>query len=354
MMDMSDQNVDLTIVEPRLDSPSGHFHSLVASIASALPNCSIRVACTPNGAKLVPHGCIAWPGLRRGLSKVGLATALRHLGCRSRALCLLTACDRSLLVAASVLPRSCRVTGIVHDEGWIRRAQLVRLASWIRNDLSIACFGAGVAEHTVALGVRRTRHFAYPIDSGWFPLRSQPSLPTHLLMAGGPRLEKGFVECASWALDPRSSMPLPLRIHLAKPGKGCLAAAETLRSGPASTIEPRVEPLSPGEFRDDFMGALVLLLHEPGEYNDRASGLFLDAVVSGAPFVARQGTRFAEEAIRFGIGVVTPTLDPQDLSVAVQRAVSTWPACVAALVPYRDAVVQRHAPDELATFILGA
>lgn len=354
MTDPLNQHVDLTIVEPRLDSASGHYHSLVASLAHALPSNSIRVACTPDGASLIPDGCLAWPGLRPRLSKAGLAVALRQLGCRSRALCLLTACDRSLFVAASVLPRSCRLTGIVHDEGWIRRGSLVRLASWIRKDVALASFGSVVAERAQTLGVRRTRQFAYPIDSGWFPLRSQPSLPTHLLMAGGPRAEKGFVECATWAMDPRSSMPLPLRVHLARPGKGCLAAAEALRSAPTHRVEPREGPMSPREFRDDFMGALVLLLHEPEQYSDRASGLFLDAVMAGAPFVARQGTRFAAEAIRSGIGFVTPTLQAADLAATVDRALREWPTMAAALVPYRDMLVRRHSPEHLARFVLGA
>jgi hypothetical protein len=110
----------------------------------------------------------------------------------------------------------------------------------------------------------------------------------------------------------------------------------------------------PREFRDDFMGALVLLLHEPEQYSDRASGLFLDAVMAGAPFVARQGTRFAEEAIRSGIGFVTPTLKAADLAATVDRALREWPTMAAALVPYRDMLVRRHSPEHLARFVLGA
>lgn len=345
--------VDLTIIEPRLSSAVGHFHSLATSLIAALPPNSVRVACAPGGAEHLPKGCEAWPHLNSKLSKVGLAVAMRRLAGSTRSMCLLTACDRSLLAATAVLPKSCGLAGIVHDVGWIDRHYLLRVAARLRPDLRIACFGAPAHHVARSSGLSSVEQFEYPIDPLWRNDIAQPDAPTHLLMAGGPRSEKGFLELAQWCLGCRAERPLPIRIHGAKPDADCRAAVSEIVASAASDILVRQQPLTPEEFRRDFIGAIVLMLHRSAAYHGRASGLFLDAVSAGAPMIALAGSHFAREVEQHDLGVVVESTDPLALRRATERVLSIWGRQVQSVQRHRATILARHSARPLATFVAG-
>jgi len=344
---------DLTIVEPRLSSASGHFHSLVSSICEQLPSANIRVACAPGGAEFLPAHCEAWPQLRPRLSKIGLAIALRRLGASTSSLCLLTACDRSLAVATAMLPKACRVSGIVHDVGWLKRRYLVRVASQLRPDLRVACFGSPVRELARAAGISVVEQFSYPVDPIWTNGYDQPDSPSHFLMAGGPRSEKGFLDVARWSIDSIGIRQLPVTIHLSKPDADCRSAIRELEERNSADIRLHQQPRTPSEFRDDFRGAIVLLLHRAAQYEGRASGLFLDAIMAGAPIIALAGSSFAAEVDKEGIGVVAASTDSSALRDAAQRAVAGWQQQVEAMRRRRSRLLATQSAKPLATFVMG-
>ena len=343
--------VDLTIIEPRLSSAAGHFHSLASALIAELPPGSVRVACSPGGQAHLPSCCDAWPNLNPKLSKVGLALAMRRLAGSTSSMCVLTACDRSLVVAAAVLPKSCALTGIVHDVGWVRRNYLLRMAARLRPDLRIACFGTPVHHAVCNSGLRTVQQFEYPIDPVWRPDLVQSDSPTHLLMAGGPRSEKGFLELARWCLESQRGRPLPVRIHGAKPDADCSAAVRELVSCGASDILVRSQPLTPGEFRQDFLGAIVLLLHRPAEYHGRASGLFLDAIMAGSPMIAVAGSRFARDIEQHDLGVIVESTDPLALRRATEQAKESWRRQIRALQEHRAKILALHSARPLASFV---
>ncbi|MBM4111582.1 MAG: glycosyltransferase family 4 protein [Phycisphaerae bacterium] len=147
--------------------------------------------------------------------------------------------------------------------------------------------------------------------------------------------------------------PLPITIQLANPDSDCRSAVMDLQECGAPDIRLNRQPLTPSEFRGEFHGAIVLLLHRADQYQGRASGLFLDSIMAGAPIIAVAGSRFAEEVEADGIGVVAVSTDPSAIHDAAVRAVAGWRQHVKAMSMRRERLLVEHRANPLAHFIAG-
>ncbi|HQT98732.1 MAG TPA: hypothetical protein PK416_12800, partial [Thermodesulfobacteriota bacterium] len=67
-----------------------------------------------------------------------------------------------------------------------------------------------------------------------------------------------------------------------------------------------------------FDGAIVLQPYAREDFEDRVSGVTLDAFSAGAPVIATSGTWMARAADRFGAGAAVPDLSPLALLSAVE------------------------------------
>jgi len=74
----------------------------------------------------------------------------------------------------------------------------------------------------------------------------------------------------------------------------------------------------------NFRGAITLAAYEPATFAGQVSGVALDALMSGSPIVASEGTEPAELVREFGVGVVVRFGEADSLDAAVTMIISRW------------------------------
>lgn len=353
----------LHIVEPRLTGDTGHCLSLVRALAGAAADAGAadrltiwggaQAAGTWHGpGRLRPHFRHRW----RRLQALWL---LRRLLREPGRILVATAGSADLvsadLAAAGRAIAARKLYCFVH---WVgakagKTGLLARIARRQPN-IEILAPTAAVAELFSRCGFR-TRQVPYPVEA---PDDVPPAPLTHLLVAGGARLDKGFDKVAGVvdALHARgSALPVVVQTsaeaqHLKDPA--LTAQLERLRRSTYPALRLLPDALDVHAYRALFRGAIVLQPYAADVFADRVSGVTLDALAAGAPVVTTAGTWMARCIEPFGAGVVTADLDPQSLLQAVD-AVLADPAAYAARARQASAALRaEHSARKLIDAVL--
>ena len=169
----------------------------------------------------------------------------------------------------------------------------------------------------------------YPVES---PADTEPDIApaafTHLLVAGGARMDKGFGRVVDLVEEmQRRGMTLPIVVqttceprHL-QDSELARSLARLRRSNYAG-LSLRDEALGPMAYRALFEGAVVIQPYRASDFSDRVSGVTLDALAGGAPVVTTEGTWMARLASQTGAGVATADLSADGLLRAIQTVLS--------------------------------
>jgi len=354
----------LSIIEPKLRGPSGHYAEFVRAIAARADGLfpSVEVVADPRAAGYLPSlsGAVPVRGTRCARGRLAEWGAVASSLAARRATLVMTA-NASHVTLAELLSvgRRDRLDRLALLFHWTLdaptdRLQLALGACARRRALFLATT-RGVREGLLRLGCARVEEIAYPATRAeGAPMRAPFR---HLLMAGAARINKGLELVAGlaemYAAEGRS-LPLLVQVspkHVDRHGsREDAVVARLLAARYAGLV---ADPKAPDreEYAARFAGALVLAPYDPAKFAESVSGVVLDALLHGAPVVTSAGTWAAAVVSRFGAGVVLPERSPAALGAAVESVLANWDHHAARAAEASDALAAEHDPRRVAQLL---
>lgn len=362
----------ITLIEPNLRQPSGHYLELVRALGSAVePGGPAFRVIAPAQARefLAGMAGVTWDpesvdGGGRMRPEIGRVAALM----RQRLPFLILTAKAKHALAMELIHR-------------LYRVPLNRAACFFhwpeRKPGGRLMLLAAPAVRRQALGIAPTRGIADGYRScGWSDLRTvpYPALPpaqldssppvscTHLLMAGAARLNKGLdllTELVErWVADPPAVPPV-IRVqlspkHFRRQGRTEAGLAERLRGSGYPRLECMANAPDRAAYLAQFQGALVLAPYVHAQFRHGVSGIVLDALLGGAPVVTTSGTWAAEVVQRFGAGMVMEERSVDALERAIRQVLSNWEHHAAGARAAACALADEHHPRHLYRELAGS
>jgi len=323
----------LNIIEPTLNSYTGHCYSLVEAIAQAAPVESVRIwAGKESGAFWKAKGEIK-PYFSRSMRRMQSYFLFRRLLGEPGKLLLSTAGTTDLVLlnwaAKGKIPPD-KVYLYVHWLG-AKAAKAKQLAIIARRQpyLEILCSTESTTAFFKALGFR-AKTVAYPRASQ--ELLTLPSHTfDHLLFAGAARIDKGFDRIADLVEElAKNNVSWPFWIqtsasHQARHGADVLFQIERLKRSNYANQKLIGDTLSPHDYRALYKGAISVQPYSVDDFQDRVSGVTLDALTAGCPVVVTANTWLARVVLEHNAGVATGDLSPKGLLKAVNDIMRDFP-----------------------------
>lgn len=352
----------LHIVEPTLSSNAGHCRPFVEAVARAAAAAGSPVvvwagrgaaADLPEGAVLHRHFSRRWRRLQ------AFALFQRLLRVPGRIL-LATAGTADFLLLRAASPNgvaSGKVSLFVH---WVRpsarKARALEAAARVCPWMRVLGPSAAVAGYFRERGFADVRQVPYPIDPGTFvsiPSEVDPAPFTHLLFAGGARIDKGFPEAVSVVerlAATGSTVPVLLQAspkHYGKRDRAIQAELERLSRVRYDPLVVVRETLEPQAYDALFRGGICLQPYRRDDFADRVSGVTLDALRNGCPVVVPAGTWMARVAEETGAGVAVEEPSAESLLAAAETIRADDAAFRARAVRSAATLRERHDPAHL-------
>jgi hypothetical protein len=324
----------LNIIEPTLNSYTGHCYSLVDAIAQAAPVDQVRIWAGRESAKFWQGRGRIEPYFFRSIRKFQSYFLFRRLLAEPGKMLLSTAGTSDLLLldwaARSQIPEN-KVYLYVHWLGG-KAAKASKLAKVARMqpNLEVLCATASTTSFFKDLGFRSAT-VSYPRSR---EASSQPPAQTfrHLLFAGAARLDKGFGHIADLVEDlaqaqAQAQWPIWVQAsstHQARHGPEILSQIVRLRESGYANLTLLENTLSPQEYQSMFSGAISIQPYSASDFEDRVSGVTLDALSAGCPVVVTANTWLGRVVMKHNAGVVTTDLSPLGLKKAVDEVLRDY------------------------------
>jgi hypothetical protein len=317
----------LHIVEPTLTGDAGHCHSLVRALAgAAAPRADLTVWAGVQAAAFWQGPGRLAPIFKRHWRRLQAFWLLRRLLRQPGRILVATAGTADLVIAdwaAQGLIPPHKLFMFVH---WLnaKPAKARRLAAIARRQphLEILAPSPSVADFFRRCGFRAT---VVP-----YPLEPQPALAAaamplfkHLLVAGAARLDKGFAQVVDLVVEMQQrGLDWPITVqtsveqrHQHDPLLGQQLAR--LRATGFAALRMPDQAMDPAAYRALFDGAIVVQPYRAQDFQDRISGVTLDALSAGCPVVVTAGTWAARLVQRFDAGIATDDLSANGLLRAI-------------------------------------
>ena len=323
------------IVEPTLNSYTGHCYSLVAAIAQTAPVEHIRIWSGKEVGKFWASRGEIRPYFSRSLRKLQSFFLYKRLLGEPGKVLLSTAGTSDLVLlnwaAKAQIPPN-KVYVYVHWLG-TKTSKAKMLAGIARSQphLEVLCTTATTTAFFKELGFRATTvAYPYVIDQP----QGQQTLSgfRHLLFAGAARMDKGFSRIVDLVNDLAHSHGVwPFWIqtsatHQAKHGPDILTHIERLKRSNYPQLTLLNETLSPEDYRALFVGGISIQPYAEADFQDRVSGVTLDALTAGCPVVVTANTWLGRLVLEHNAGVTTSDLSPFGLRRAIDEVVSDYDA----------------------------
>ncbi len=326
----------LHIVEPTLTGNAGHCLSLVHALADAATECTVTVwagrgaaAVWPGPQRLVTHFQRRWRRLQ------ALALYRRLLREPGRIL-VATAGSADLVLAdwaASGRIAPGKLFMLVH---WLNakrdKRRLLSAVARRQPNIEILAPTTATADFFADCGFRATA-VNYPLDG--VDGVAAPGLPdaafSHLLVAGGARIDKGFDRVVDLVAEmARRSVALPIVIQASlesgqRDDRALAGQIERLHALRLDGLSLRDKPMDAAAYRALFDGAIVIQPYRADDFRDRVSGVTLDALRAGSPVIATAGTWMAALLQRFDAGLAIDDLSAASLLQAIDRLLADYP-----------------------------
>lgn len=363
-MPAAGDHASLCVIEPKLRGPSGHYAEFVRAVASRAGGIfpSIEVVADPRARDYLRTLGGEVPVVATGAAK-GPAAEIAAIGASMRA------GKRTLVLTATAMH--------VFAADWLSfagRAQLEALTLLVHWPLSrqpgrtALAMGArtrrnalflattrGVRDMLLDAGCARATQISYPATrTAGAPMRAPFR---HLLMGGAARFNKGLdlvAELAERFAREGRVAPLLVQVspkHVDHHGTREGAVVERLLSAGYRGLV--ADPRAPdrAEYVSRFTGALVLAPYERSKFEDRVSGVVLDALLHGAPCIATSGTWSGDIVERFGAGVTIGERTGAELTAAVDRVLGRWDHFAARAAEASDILADEHDPRHVALLL---
>ena len=318
----------IQVVEPTLEGYSGHCYSLVTSLCHALAGGPVELW-SAKGAQGMDFGShvVNHPMFRRRIRLIQALLLYRRL-LRSGAPIVVTTARRSDLVSLDLLadgplPRN-RVFLYFH---WLRETQekLRSLRKLAHRQPHVVIFGttATVVDFFKRCGFANVFLLPYPSPPA---SESDQRVPfRQLLYAGAARQDKGFplvVDLVELLAREDDHTPIAVQVsadHYGKVDAKTRADIARLQAAGYAPLAVLPQTLTPQEYSALFAGSICLQPYDRAEFQDRVSGVTLDAMSHACPVVATAGTWSAELIKPFGAGIELQTLDAASLLNAARK-----------------------------------
>jgi glycosyltransferase involved in cell wall biosynthesis len=327
-------NTTIHVVEPTLESYSGHCHSLVSSFCRAAADRQINLW-AGKGADRIDFGpgVTVDPYFSRRFRLFQSLFLFRRLLREPFPLFIPTArrADLTLLnlAAGKQIARN-RVFLYFH---WVRetpdKLQSLRRIAARQPNLVILGTTASVVDAFRRCGFAHVSLLPYP------PTQAQhigaAMSFSHLLYAGAARQDKGFrkvVDFVEFLARRKEKIPVTIQVSADHYGKYDAATRQDitrLRASGYAPLELAAETRSPEDYAALFPGSICLQLYDRADFSDRVSGVTLDALAHGSPIVATAGTWMAKMIEPFGAGVAIEESTPEILHRAITKIVDGYP-----------------------------
>jgi glycosyltransferase involved in cell wall biosynthesis len=326
-------NTTIQIVEPTLESYSGHCYSLVSSFCLAAADRQIQLW----AGKGVEHidfgaGVTVHAYFSRRFRLFQSLFLFRRLLREPFPLFIPTArrLDLALLslAAGKQIARN-RVFLYFH---WVRetpdKLSFLRRIAARQPNLVILGTTASVVEVFRRCGFANVLLLPYPPTQAQRPGDAMPF--RRLLYAGAARQDKGFrrvVDFVEFLARENEKILITVQVSADHYGKYDAATREDisrLRSTGYAPLELAAETLSPEDYAALFPGSICLQLYDRADFRDRVSGVTLDALAHGAPIVATAGSWMAKLIEPFGAGVAIEEPTPENLHRAVTQIIDGY------------------------------
>jgi glycosyltransferase involved in cell wall biosynthesis len=176
-------------------------------------------------------------------------------------------------------------------------------------------------------------------------------------MAGALRFNKGLAVLAElverWSRR-GAEIPLLLQASTKHANRHGSREAPLLRRIEAAAYRPLREQsgsLDRDRYLANFRGAITLAAYEPATFAGQVSGVAIDALMSGSPIVASEGTEPARLVEEFGAGVVVPFGDAEALDHAIEAMLRDRHRFFAEARAAGEILARRHDPSRLARML---
>ena len=360
----------LHIIEPRLASEAGHCHQLVHSLAAAASECDITIWAGRDAADI----CANWQGpgrvvpwFDRRWRRLQSLWLLRRLLREPGRVLISTAGTADLQIAhwaAKGVIAPHKLFAFVH---WLGRkaGKGRRLALIARRQphIEILAPTTAVADFFAACGYRSTA-VPYPVDSAidasalTSASAPSPASFTHILVAGAARMDKGFDHVAQFVFEMRRRgvvLPTVVQTSLEQRHRGDAVIEqhiERLRTARAPHVTLVDATPTRAQYLAQFAGAIALQPYSAHDFEDRVSGVTLDALSAGCPLVVTEGTWMARMVRRFDAGIVTADLSGAGLLDAVQAVHVDYARYAANALAASHSLAQEHSARRLLDIVL--
>jgi glycosyltransferase involved in cell wall biosynthesis len=320
------------IIEPTLESETGHCHSFLESLCRAgdrnAPSICVWAGRRARLPRLESLGITIRPYFRRRIRRLQEYLLLRRLMRCSGRIFIPTAGRVDLVLlnraAGGEIPAG-KAYLYVH---WVRPAarkeKVLRKVAASQPHLVLLAPTASVGEVFSRCGFGRTEIVPYPITPVESASGGVPETFRHILVAGGARPDKGFsavVDFVSHLAGTGRDLPVVVQAspdHYGRYDTATAADLVRLQSIGYPALRVCRETLDSSEYIEGFRGAICLQPYRREDFADRISGVTLDALSSGCPVVATAGTWMARILHRFDAGLAVGDLSPGSLLAAVE------------------------------------
>lgn len=349
----------LDIIEPTLNSFTGHCYSLVDAISQAAPVEQVRIWAGRESASFWQGRGQIKPYFFRSIRKFQSYFLFRRLLAEPGKILLSTAGTSDLILldwaAQGLIPEK-KVYLYVHWLG-AKASKASKLAKIAKNqpNLEILCATASTTTFFKNLGFRSIT-VSYP------RARVEPSVKPvqafrHLLFAGAARLDKGFDHIANLVEDlAQTQVQWPFWVqasstHQARHGPEVQAQIDKLRRSAYGKLTLLENTLSPQEYQAMFSGAISIQPYSASDFEDRVSGVTLDALSAGCPVVVTANTWLGRIVRKHNAGVVTNDLSPGGLKRAVDEVLLDYAGYSLRAAKAGQLLCQEHSAAEMMTVI---
>lgn len=322
----------LHIVEPTLNSYAGHCHSLVEALVQAAPAEQVRIWAGMGSERFWQGGGQIEPYFFGPLRRFQAFFLYKRLLRQPGKVLLSTAGTSDLITldwaAKGKIPES-KVYLYIHWVG-AKASKAAKLADIAKRqpNLQILCATSQGTAFFRELGFR-AQTVPYPRNT----LLTQDYIAqpfSHLVVAGAARIDKGFdriVDLVEALARSKATWPMLVQAsatHHDKHPPEILGQIDRLtRAGYAHLILQETT-LTPTDYQALFPGGISVQPYSESAFQDRVSGVTLDALSAGCPVVVTANTWLARTIARYQAGVATSDLSPAGLQVAIEEILSDY------------------------------